>query len=45
VEKVENAANEIFYEMALEKGKTNLEVKISPEGKIISKEEKSEKEN
>ena len=44
-EKVENAANELFYELALEKGESNIELKISPEGIIISKEEKKETED
>jgi hypothetical protein len=41
-EKAETASNQLFYEVTLEKKESNLEVKFSPEGKIISKEEKKE---
>ena len=44
-EKVEHAPDELFYELALEKGESNIELKISYEGKIISKEEKKETEH
>jgi hypothetical protein len=42
IEKVETSFNELFYEVTLEKKKSNLEVKFSSEGKILSKEEKKE---
>jgi len=41
-ERAETSSNEVFYEVSLEKGKSNLEIKFSPDGKIISKEEKKE---
>ena len=41
-EKAETSGNEVFYEVALEKGKSNLEIKFATDGKIISKEEKKE---
>lgn len=33
------------YEFELEKGKSNLELAISPDGKLVKKEEKKEEEN
>ncbi len=41
-EKAETAGKEIFYEVKLEKGESNLEVQFSSEGKILKKEEKKE---
>ncbi|MEJ7646514.1 MAG: PepSY-like domain-containing protein [Chryseolinea sp.] len=38
-EKVEDAANQIFYEVELEKRELKIEVKFAADGKTISKEE------
>ncbi len=44
-EKIETSASEVFYEVALEKGESNLEIKFSPDGKIMKREEKEEEKD
>ena len=43
-ELAEPAGGAIFYELVLESGEVNFEVQISPDGKVMKKEEMKEKE-
>lgn len=44
-EKAETSSGEVFYEVSVEKSKSNLEIRFAPDGKIIRKEEKKEEKD
>ncbi len=44
-EVAEPASGSLFYEVELESGEVNIEVQISPDGKLLKKEEMKEKED